>query len=130
MILLRAFQPDVGNDVVSSWYDDYQNLPVVRARLDVLMIHLREQARDGWVRPYFDTLRDGVGEVRFKANNVNHRPLGFFGPDRNEFTFLYFATKTNRFSPANAIDIAADRRLDAIKDPQLSVPIRGRWNQQ
>ena len=79
MILLRAFQPDIGNDVVSSWYDDYQNLPVVRARLNILMIHLREQARDSWVHPYYDTLRDGVGEVRFKANSVNHRPLGYFG---------------------------------------------------
>ena len=130
MILLRALQLDDGADVVTIWYENYQHLPVVRARLDTRMMHLRYQNREGWVRPNYDTLRDGVGEIRFKANQVNHRPLGFFGPDRGDFTFLFFAIKTDVFDPANAIDIAVERRQQVIAKPELSMVVKGRWNQQ
>ena len=130
MILLRALQFDDGADVVTIWYENHQNLPVVRARVDAIMMHLRCQNREGWTRQYYDTLRDGVGEVRFKVNRINYRPLGFFGPNRNEFTFLYFSTKTNRFDPVNAIDIAVERRQQVIAKPELSTVVKGRWNQQ
>lgn len=130
MILLRSLWLDDGADVVSIWYDNHQNLPGVRARLDTIMMHLRCQNREGWTRPYYDTLRDDVGEVRFKTNRVNYRPLGFFGPNRNDFTFLYFATKTNRFDPTNAIDIAVERQQQVTVNPELSLVIQGRWNQQ
>lgn len=129
MILLRSLQLDNGADVVTVWYEDYQNLPTVRARLDTRMIHLRDQNREGWTRPNYDTLRDGVGEIRFKVNRINYRPLGFFGPNRNEFTFLYFATKTNRFDPVNAVDIALERRQQVTDNPSLSITVTGRWNQ-
>lgn len=108
MIGISAFVPDQGVDVLSEWFHTAGNME--KAKLDSRMLHLRQQRREKWTRPFYDTLRDGVGEVRFKANRIQHRALGFFGPDQNEFTFLILATKTNRFNPPNAIDIAVERR--------------------
>jgi hypothetical protein len=130
MILLRAFLCDDGADVISAWYAEYQNLPTVRTRLDTLMMHLRCQRREGWTRPCYDTLRDGVGEVRFRIRTIRYRWLGYFGPARNEFTFLFFSTKTNAYDPPNAIDIAADRRQVVEAVPDRSRIIRGRWHQE
>ena len=126
MILLRSFCRDDGGDVVSDWYQQMEGRPKARARLDNRMMYLRQQPREGWVRPIYDTLRDGVGEVRFEIERILYRPIGFFGPGRNEFTFLIFATKTNRFDPVNAIDVAVDRKNAALKNPQRIVTMT-RW---
>jgi hypothetical protein len=74
-------------------------------------------------------LRDGVGEVRFKVGGVNYRPLGSFVPGRNEFTFTLFATKTNRFDPRDAIDIAARRRIYIELHNSRSKVVKDRWGQ-
>ena len=127
MILLRAFKPVDQPDVVSYWY--MTTAPTARAKLDALMVHLRTQKREGWIRPAYDVLRNGVGEVRFKAQKINHRGLGYFGPDRNQFTFLLFATKTNVFKPNNAISRAVEIMKMIEADRALSIVISGRWNQ-
>lgn len=129
MIKLRAFVLDDGLDVVSHWYALFDAQPKVRARLDNIMLHLRQQNREGWRREYYDTLRDGVGEVRFKIFDVNYRPLGSFVPGKEEFTFTYFATKNGDFNPPNAIDIAVARRKLIEKYPNRSRYVVGRWNQ-
>jgi hypothetical protein len=129
MIVLKAFLLDDGEDIVTRWYGRYERRPKVRAALDARMTYLRQQNRDGWVREPYDTLRDGVGEVRFKAETVCHRPLGFFGPGRNEFTFLFFATKTNVFDPPNAIDIAVERKDLVIIQPNRAMKLV-RWGQR
>lgn len=130
MIVLRAFTlDDCNQDVVSLWYQQHGNRPKVRAKLDSRMVYLRQQRREGWVREPYDTLRDGIGEVRFKAERVLYRPLGFFGPAREEFTFLLFATKTKDFIPPNAIDIAVERRKVVIRNPERAVRLN-RWGQE
>jgi hypothetical protein len=126
MILLRAFL-EQGTDVVTQWYVNATGK--ARAALDGRMIYLRQQPRHGWVREPYDTLRDGIGEVRFKSAHIWHRPLGFFGPGRNEFTFLFFATKTDEFIPRNAIDIAVVRRNAVLNDPNIAIRL-SRWGQQ
>lgn len=120
---------DDGQDVVSRWYEAYEGLPKVRARLDNIMLHLRQQNREGWRREYFDTLRDGVGEVRFKMFDINYRPLGSFVPAREEFTFALFATKNGEFNPPNAIDIAVEIRKLIERNPARSRYVAGRWGQ-
>lgn len=131
MIALKAYLPDhLGQrDVVEQWYQEMEGKPKVRARLDGRMIFLRQQPREGWIREPYDTLRDGVGEVRFKAEGVWYRPLGYFGPFRNEFTFLFFATKTNKFIPSNAIDIAVERMKVVELHPARAVHVK-RWGQE
>lgn len=129
MILLRSYQLEDGSDVVDAWFEEQETSPRIRARFDSIMVHLRCQNREGWTRPYYDTLRSGVGEVRFRVQETNFRPLGFFGPDRNEFTFLFFATKNAAFHPPNAIEMAIERRELTRRKPNRSIVVRQRWNQ-
>lgn len=57
---------------------------------------------------------DGLAEVRFKANGVQQRPLGFHSGDR-EFTLLYWATeKGDKFVPKSACDIALERKSNVV----------------
>jgi hypothetical protein len=132
-MLLRAYLLDDNADVISVWYDQYAGQPKVRAKLDMRMLHLRPRRRDerdGWNRPYYDTLERGVGEVRFEIGNIQYRPIGFFGPAREEFTFLLFAIEqSDRLQPRNAIDEAVRRRGVVQSDPSRSVLIKGRWGQ-
>jgi hypothetical protein len=130
MIVLKSFRLDDcgAGDVVTRWYAQYDDRPKVRAKLDSRMTYLRQQNREGWIREPYDTLRDDIGEVRFKADQMWYRPLGYFGPGRNEFTFLFFATKTDEFDPPNAIDIAVERKLVVENNPKRAIRLR-RWGQ-
>lgn len=94
------------------------------------MIHLRQQPRDNWVRDLYDILRgaEGVGEVRFKARRIHHRGLGYFGPGRNEFTFLTFATKADHWDPRNAIEMAVDRKHMVETNPDMAIKLK-KWGQ-
>src|ERR1700683_832539 len=81
---------------------------------------LRDQEREAWTRPAgFDMLSGKyreLGKLRFKASNVQHRPLGFFGPGSNEFTFLAWATeRDSRFDPPGIRETALSR-VQAIRD--------------
>ena len=127
MILLRAYRPLGEDDVVTAWYAGAN--PKAQAGLDARMVHLRVQKREGWIRQPYDSLDGGVGEVRWKAEKINHRGLGYFGPERDHFTFLFFATKTNVFLPRNAIAKAIERRTLVEANPSLSIVVRDRWNQ-
>jgi hypothetical protein len=129
MIRLKSFRWEDGSDAVTQWYEQMADRPKVRAKFDARMTYLRQQPREGWVREPYDTLRDGVGEVRFKAEGIWYRPIGFFGPGRNEFTFLIFATKTDEFHPVNAIDIAVQRKVVVQRDSQRAVKVI-KWGQQ
>jgi len=76
-----------------------------------------------WRLPAFRELHDecaGLGEVRFKANGVQQRPLGFRSGSA-EFTLLFWATeKSNRFVPRDACRIALERRDDVIAGRKLT----------
>lgn len=131
MILLRALSFDDAPHVVDAWYAAHAGDEAVRAELDVLMLYLRQQQREGWTRPRYDILRDadGVGALHFKVRRINYRALGYFGPGRNEFTFLLFATKTDRYDPRNAIEAARARRAIVEANPTRSIVLRNRWCQ-
>jgi len=128
MFIAKAYALDDGGDVVSCWYAEYGRWPKITARLDLLMIHLLQQHKDGWTRPHYDTLRDGIGEIRFKVKGILYRPLGFFGPNRNDFTFLFFATKRDDFEPPDAIDIAVARKA-LIENGSVRTVEINRWKQ-
>jgi hypothetical protein len=58
-----------------------------------------------WREPPFKMLHgecDGLGEIRFKADGVQQRPLGFRSGTR-EFTIVFWAVeKGNKFVPRDA----------------------------
>lgn len=76
-----------------------------------------------WQLPLYRVLHrecSGVGEMRFKGDNVQQRPLGFHGPG-NIFTLTFWATeKSNHFIPRNACEIALGRKQEILADRNRS----------
>ena len=76
-----------------------------------------------WNENYRKTLSgacDGLEELRFKADNVQQRPLGYrSGP--NEFTILFWATeKGGKFVPASACATALERKKLSLANRSLT----------
>ncbi len=66
----------------------------------------------------------GLYEIRFKAGQVQQRPIGFFGPGSDEFTILVWAThKQNVYKPAKALDTAAARRKAVLEGAATTSPL-------
>ena len=77
------------------------------------MQHLVDQPREAWIPPLVKPLTGypGIYEIRFRIRKVVYRPLGFFGPGPNEFTFLIPATeRDSKLCPLDAGQIALDRK--------------------
>ena len=115
-----CFLSDGGKDVIRDWYDEQAS--EVQAEFDVALSYLREQPPAQWVRPSFGTLTGkcaGLGEIRFKANKVQYRPIGFFGPERMQFTLLLCAIeKGGKFIPKNTCDTAQKRKAIVLKNKE------------
>ena len=109
-----------GTSLAEDWLEG--QTPAVQARFEAAFRHLEQQPREVWKRPHFDTLKgecSGLGEIRFKADSVQHRPIGFFGPNRGEFTFLLFAIeKDNSFIPKRACKTARQRKSKVLDDKE------------
>jgi hypothetical protein len=75
--------------------------------------HLAPTPRSEWVRPKAARLKgfDELYELRFNANNREHRPAGFFGPEPGTFTITkHCIKKQDVYKPADAFRTAEDRR--------------------
>jgi hypothetical protein len=107
-----------GRDAIADWYRHQDER--VQGAFDVVLEHLQQRVRADWRRPAFDLLSGkmrGIGEVRFQANRVQHRILGFFGPANAEFTLLIAASKKGRsYNPRDALDTAVKRRAEVLAD--------------
>lgn len=70
-----------------------------------------------WREPQFRRLHGdlaGPGEVQFKADGIEQRPLGFVSAPQ-EFTFLFWAQeKGNKFVPKSAGTIALRRKDEVL----------------
>ena len=116
MWAIRVYRSANGRNQVRDWYDDLsaENRGAVWAKIRFL----KQQPRHYWRRPQFDELHgdgDGLGEIRFKLDRVQNRLIGFFGPDRTEFTIVVHATeKGKRYSPPNAIKTAQARKKEIL----------------
>jgi hypothetical protein len=99
-----------------------------RAEFRSIVTGLKHQPEiTGWAREMgFDRLTGkkyrqfrGLAKLIFKANGVQHRPLGFFGPNVREFTFLIWATERGgSFHPPNVLDTALRRMTDVTANPE------------
>jgi hypothetical protein len=110
-----------GNDRRRHFEEEYRTqTTVARAEFRATWNGLRDQVRQGWTRPAgFDMLSgkySELGKLRFKASKAQHRPLGFFGPQPNEFTCLAWATERDgKFDPPRIRDTALER-MQAIRE--------------
>jgi Gp49-like protein DUF891 len=109
-----------GRDEIDDWY--WSLPPNARARFKVILEHLRDLPQHQWPSGWVKQLRGlaeghGIFEIRFTVRNIVYRPLGFFGPDRREFTFLIGAREQgNEFVPRNAIQTAITRKDIVLKE--------------
>jgi hypothetical protein len=112
--IFRCFLDAHGTDVIDAWYRD-QTEPV-QIKFDVRMKFLGQTPREGWIRPQFDTYRDGVGYIRFDVANLEYRIFGC--PLRKmEYGWLIPATKKGKkFNPLHADTTAIERKDVAQSD--------------
>jgi len=90
-----------------------------KAKFYVTLRHLADQPQSGWEKPpkspYAKRLGNGIWELRLFLDNVQHRPLGFFGPDQRMFCILLIAEeKGGEFIPKDALKQAI-RRMEKVK---------------
>src|ERR1700674_2902136 len=83
----------------------------------------RQEDITGWCRPNgFDRLSGkyrALGKLRFKVASVQHRPLGFFGPERKTFTLLIWATERDgKFDPPDVRETALRRMAEVRQNPK------------
>jgi len=118
----RSFVLSGGGTVVREWYEQQDD--AVCAEFDTSLEYLRALPPERWERPYVGILRKeclGLIEIRFKVNKVQHRPLGFYGPLRYEFTLLFFAVEKDRkFEPPTACATALVRKAQTLRDRSSS----------
>src|SRR5579863_10372314 len=121
-IQLKTFVWASGKNLVEDWIASQRDADV-RAEFFNVMTALRDQPRDEWTRPDYAPLKrecHGLGEVRFKVRNVQHRPIGFFkGTD--VFVILAFATERDgEFDPKEICRTAQNRKTDVLRNPRRS----------
>src|SRR5579863_5640090 len=90
-----------GDKLIPGWYAKQK--PEAKSTFDTSLEYLLDRPK--WERPETGILHEeceGLIEIRFKANNVQHRALGFYSPGR-EFTIVFFATeKGGKLKPKDA----------------------------
>ena len=100
-----------GRSAITEWYDDLAD--EAQQDFDDLLRYLAVTPRHLWERPKFApvTGHGGLGKLRFKANRIQYRPIGYFGPKAGQFTLLIGAEERNRrWVPRDAPNQASNRR--------------------
>lgn len=89
--------------------------------------YLSNTPKHDWKKPHARKLQGvtDIYEIRFKANGVEFRPFGFFGPSEKEFTILVWAThKQDIYDPHDAIKTADSRRGFVQNGSARCVPLK------
>lgn len=107
----------------------YDASPQIQAAMDVAWDYLKVRSREQWSHPRNHSaklsgrkkdFRDYY-EIRLFAGKVQHRPIGYFGPNLRDFTILIWATeKGGKFTPASW-RTTADSRRNQIQEGQAHV---------
>jgi hypothetical protein len=87
------------------------------------MVTLAQLPKSDWHSDYCKRLSGpwaGLFEIRFKADGIMQRPLGFIsGP--NEFTLLFWAIeKSGKFVPKSACETALKWKDDVEKNRSIT----------
>lgn len=113
----KTFINGHGRDEFKAWYD--ARTKKEQAKIDRLISHLK--ITKIWGRPYSGKLHgyDELFELIIELNNVQWRPIGFYGPGKNEFTILTVAMeKGSKFEPKDAPDKAERRCRIVLNDKE------------
>jgi hypothetical protein len=112
-----------GNNEIRAWID---SLPIAaQVKIDTIIRHL--EAKVIWPPQYVSDRKDcaEIYELRIVSSGVQYRPLGYFGPQRREFTILLGAVeKGGELEPRAFCIIATRRRGIANGNKHRIVPHR------
>jgi Phage derived protein Gp49-like (DUF891) len=112
----RSYVDGSGTDAILDWFEHATK--EARGKFRSKLRILGQLERSEWRRPLFDTLGDecaGLSEVRFEANRVPWRPLGFF-QGATVFTLVICASKDgDRWIPGNACPLGLRRKAEVIQ---------------
>ncbi|SRR5258708_6024256 len=100
---------DHDNNVIRAWIDSLP--PKAQARIDAIIAYL--QITEVWPGQYISDRKDcdKVYELRIASGGVQYRPLGFYGPQRREFTILMGAVeKGGKLEPRDFCTVATRLR--------------------
>ncbi len=111
----KVFLDSKGVNEINDWLQSMP--PSFRAKVDTIIAYLEVQKdmRCKWfknVKGY-----KNVYELRFPHNKIQYRPLGCFGPGKDEFTLVFLAEeKGDKFVPKDAPEKAVNRFKLALQD--------------
>lgn len=113
----RCYRSADGTDEIKAWYDGGSKR--LQAKFLSRMRILAQLPRVEWNENLYKDLHGpcgGLGEIRFFADKVQQRPLGFHS-GAAEFTILFCAKeKGGRFVPLSACEKAIARRDDVLNN--------------
>ena len=97
--------PPASRNKIADWYNDLSAQE--RADADEFIKNMRK-TRD-WKMPLHKPLRGGLGELRWKSSNKQHRLIGFF------MGYAWYAVmgcthKQQVYDPPNALETAKTRK--------------------
>lgn len=115
--LWKTYVDSRGESAITSWRKDIDIF--VWTEFENNVKFLDGQPPPEWKRPYVGTLRHdckGLFEIRFKVNNVQYRPIGYYSGEM-EFTILFFAIeKGGQFVPPTTCKQIAQKRKKEIEE--------------
>lgn len=123
MALLWNFRYYPLRDTSTGVRNVYENASrAVQGKFFSRLVTLAQLDISQWREPLFKTLtnQSGLSEIRFKAEGVQQRPLGFRS-GQHEYTLLLWATERGgRFVPRSACETAKSRMTEVIADRELT----------
>jgi hypothetical protein len=117
----KVFVSDSGSREIDGWLDAQPK--GAKAKINKIITYLEISDISKWVRPYVAKLKgsDNIWEIRAVFGNVQYRPLGCFGPQKDQFTLLVGAIeKGGRLEPINVIEVAEQRRNLIFQDERYA----------
>jgi hypothetical protein len=118
---IRSYVSERGIDEIREWYGN--QTARCRAKFLSRIRFLAQTPRSGWKREPFDLLHGhNIGEVRFNADSVQHRPLGFFSPGMTFTIVICAIEKGNKFVPKTAPETAESREREIEADASRCCP--------
>lgn len=115
----KSYLNEDGTDDFDMWLNTRPK--TARAKMLERVDAFRHQPQSNWNGKRSKQLHgfNQLLEIRFKADKVQHRPIGFFGPQKGEFTLLIGALeKGGKFVPKNAPEKAEQRKAIVTADPR------------
>jgi len=118
MPAIKCYVSSSGKNEVQATYDS--GTEELKAGLEVALAYLKVRDRQVWIRPHAHKMSKCIEfrdffEIRFRAENLQQRPIGYFGPGLNDFTILIWATeKGNKLKPENWCEKANRRRKEIL----------------